>query len=269
MQVNIRKNKEHGNDCRVHGIFLEGHISSTDSQGVGDGDIVGSLSAGSGLQSVGCIKSVDLDQKNVEVVVVQGREILLSQTTPQIGQLVRLSTTFAGVGDARLGLLHPGQTGKIWHVENEGLVLVQSPASNAKWWYSSESLAIVSSASNGAEDKLEEHAPMKCRDVNPNGIMCRRNHTLSMTSSSTAWTCDVCSTGQAYNPRLRCDTCDFDVCNTCTTKKQVYMRLYSSSLSLSHTHTHSPTYVCWARCSNNFGKRVYKCKDLQKYKDVH
>ena len=198
--MNIRKNKEHGNNCKVHGIFLEGHISSTDSQGVEDID--GSLSAGSGLQSVGCIKSVDLDQKKVEVVVVQGREIILSQTTPQIGQLVRLSTTYAGVGDARLGPLHPGQTGKIWHVENERLVLVQCRGSNAKWWYSSESLAIVSLASNGAEDKWEEHAPMTCRDVNPNGMMCRWNHTLLMTS-----------------------------------KKQVYMRLYSSSFTHTHTHT--------------------------------
>jgi hypothetical protein len=39
----------------------------------------GFFSAGRGLQSVGCIKSVDLDRKKVQVVVVQGPETLLSQ----------------------------------------------------------------------------------------------------------------------------------------------------------------------------------------------
>jgi hypothetical protein len=48
------------------------------------------------VQSVGCVKSVNLDAKTVEVVVVQGHEMLLSHTTPQIGQLVRLATGYAG-----------------------------------------------------------------------------------------------------------------------------------------------------------------------------
>ena len=51
---------------------------------------------GRGVQSVGCVKSVNLDAKTVEVVVVQGHEMLLSHTTPQIGQLVRLATGYAG-----------------------------------------------------------------------------------------------------------------------------------------------------------------------------
>jgi hypothetical protein len=71
------------------------------------------LSSGSGLQSVGCIKSVDLDQKKVEVVVVQGHEVLLSQTTPKVGQLVRLALGYAVVGDSCLGPLQPGQLATI------------------------------------------------------------------------------------------------------------------------------------------------------------
>ena len=52
------------------------HFVSTSVTGF---DATGFFSAGRGLQSVGCIKSVDLDRKKVQVVVVQGPETLLSQ----------------------------------------------------------------------------------------------------------------------------------------------------------------------------------------------
>ena len=98
------------------------HFVSTSVTGF---DATGFFSAGRGLQSVGCIKSVDLDRKKVQVVVVQGPETLLSQTTPHVGQMVRLSTGYASVGDALLGPLFPGQTAKISHIENDRSVLVQ------------------------------------------------------------------------------------------------------------------------------------------------
>jgi hypothetical protein len=47
-------------------------------------------------------------------------------------------------------------------------------------------------------------------------LECRRNHKLSMLSSHSSWNCDVCLAVNTYNPRLRCDNCDFDVCQSCS-----------------------------------------------------
>jgi hypothetical protein len=138
VQVNITENSNNGIDCKVRGIFLEGTFPSELT------NFDGSRSAGNGLQWVGCIKSVDLDKKKVELVIVEGHEILLSQTKPQIGQVVRLSTRYAAVGDSRLGPLVPGQAATIVHIENESLVLVRSSNGNDKWWYSAEALVLVS-----------------------------------------------------------------------------------------------------------------------------
>ena len=43
-------------------------------------------------------------------------------------------------------------------------------------------------------------------------IKCTENHALLMTWAGDSWRCDMCATDCAYNPRLRCVACDFDVC---------------------------------------------------------
>ena len=101
----------------------------------------GGLAAGRGPRSVGCIKSVNLADKKIEVVVVQGRETLLSQEKAQVGQSVRLSSTYWGLGsDAAKGFLRPGATGKVAQLSDK-LVLVKSLHGNECFWYSPEALA--------------------------------------------------------------------------------------------------------------------------------
>jgi hypothetical protein len=47
------------------------------------------------------------------------------------------------------------------------------------------------------------------------------------------WHCDVCSNKHFYNPRLRCNQCDFDLCSKCagTTEGALDMRMDTWSLS--------------------------------------
>ena len=104
-----------------------------------------SLVDGGGLQLLGCVKSVDLENKQMEVLVSQGNELLLSQTLPEIGQVVCLSMRYATVQDARLGPLNPGDTGKILTIEGNNLFLVQKNGDDSKWWYSIDALAVASS----------------------------------------------------------------------------------------------------------------------------
>jgi hypothetical protein len=78
---------------------------------------------------------------------------------------------------------------------------------------------IVSVKSEAAQSLVAFAIGVKWEDVGVNTPMqwCRRNHMLSMLSAGDKWKCGVCSAGpQTYNPRLRCDTCGFDVCKMCS-----------------------------------------------------
>jgi len=133
------------------------------------------LRVGCGVQTVGCIKSVDLQAKTVELaVVVDGPEVLLSQKRPAIGQLVRLSISYATLGDSRMGVLRPGENGVVLHVEelnDETLVLVKKSSGGfgfskdlvqeeASWWYPCDALAFSKPwAMAGQEQKPGESVP--------------------------------------------------------------------------------------------------------------
>ena len=49
-------------------------------------------------------------------------------------------------------------------------------------------------------------------------VKCSRGHSFSMLSACKDWRCDECSSVFKYNPRLRCDQCDFDLCSYCSEK---------------------------------------------------
>jgi SpoVK/Ycf46/Vps4 family AAA+-type ATPase len=142
------------------------------------------LSVGRGLQSVGCIKSVNLEDRTVELAVVVGHEVLVSQTQPEVGQLVRLSASYATLGDARMGILQPGENGVVLHVERqngkETLILVKrhkaafgfsadrtagdrTAGEECSWWYPCEALALSRPFSFGDaadKQKLAEKGPV-------------------------------------------------------------------------------------------------------------
>jgi hypothetical protein len=44
---------------------------------------------------------------------------------------------------------------------------------------------------------------------------CSLGHQLSMITAQMKWGCNMCQSRFTYNPRLRCNKCDFDICNTC------------------------------------------------------
>ena len=44
---------------------------------------------------------------------------------------------------------------------------------------------------------------------------CSQGHTLKLINRFHSWQCDVCSSSCNYNPRLRCQQCDFDMCSKC------------------------------------------------------
>ena len=54
-------------------------------------------------------------------------------------------------------------------------------------------------------------------------VKCSRGHSFSMLSAGKDWRCDECSSVFEYNPRLRCNKCDVNLCGYCL-QKQVRVR---------------------------------------------
>jgi hypothetical protein len=50
-------------------------------------------------------------------------------------------------------------------------------------------------------------------------ITCRNGHIMARLRSANNWKCDVCSHSIKMPSRLRCDTCDYDLCNKCEHQK--------------------------------------------------
>ena len=74
---------------------------------------------------------------------------------------------------------------------------------------------------------------------------CSLGHQLSTVMAHMKWGCNMCQSRFTYNPRLRCNECDFDLCNTCATIMQdaTSPRLVSVAAPLSPPggpHTQGP-----------------------------
>jgi hypothetical protein len=80
---------------------------------------------------------------------------------------------------------------------------------------------------------------------------CSFGHQLSILTAHMKWGCNMCQSRFTYNPRLRCNECDFDLCNTCATIMQdaTSPRLVSVAAPLSlpgGPHTQAPLqYATW------------------------
>ena len=59
---------------------------------------------------------------------------------------------------------------------------------------------------------------------------CSLGHQLSMMSAQMKWGCNMCQTRFTYNPRLRCNECDFDLCSTCGTGRTPLKQQHTSEV---------------------------------------
>ena len=128
------------------------------------GQTVSILDKGRATASVGCIASVNHDDKTVCVCVAKSTECTLEEGEgAKIGDTVRLATNYASVQDAVQGPLLPGQTATVVACQ-DGLVLVKYVQTGAapvatspvtacpnpecgsepvQWWYDPAALVLV------------------------------------------------------------------------------------------------------------------------------
>lgn len=78
------------------------------------------------------------------------------------------------------------------------------------------------SAQVGVVGPSPASAPQQARPPQmQNAQMCPRGHKMKYLSSSPSWSCDMCSKTHRVNPRLRCNECDYDMCQDCSSGVRV------------------------------------------------
>ena len=148
--------------------------------------------------------SVEVEEpKGTSEEMSKGDIVRLGSSLKRSSILVsRRGTDNTVASDACLGAHCRNQLGIVVHVSGETLA-VASLSSGHVCEYAPSDLVFADGSS--LESVIQTLTEIKC----PSG------HTMKRLEGGSNWKCDVCHKSKSSNPRMRCSTCDYDLCNKC------------------------------------------------------